>query len=130
MGEKHSPKNSSAPTEDQWAVVSVKLDLILKNQGTQMTDLTALKAVADRLQASDTAALATLQVLKDQNTTLAAKLAAIQTGDPDTQASIDAIVTELSGTADTVDAAVAANPATPNLAPTPAVADVTQDKPA
>lgn len=103
----------------RFAVLSEKLDLIIRNQGTIMTDLSALQAVAARLQASDTAALATLQTLKDQNTALAAQLAAIPTQDPATQAAIDAVVTELSGTADAVDKAVAANPATPNLTPSP-----------
>jgi hypothetical protein len=100
---------------DLLNAINGKLDLSLKNEDTIMTDVTALQAVAARLQASDTAALAALQSLKDQNTALAAQLGAIQTGDPTTQAAIDAVVTQLTTTADAVDAAVTANPATPNL---------------
>lgn len=84
-----------------------------------MIDVTALQAVAARLQASDTAALAALQALKDQNTLLAAQLAAIPVQDPATQAAINDVVTSLTSTADTVDKAVAANPQTPNLTPSP-----------
>ena len=112
------PWNAEPPP---WAVeLKHQGALILNRLENIMTDVTKLQAVAARLQASDTAALAALQSLKDQNTALAAQLAAIQTGDPTTQAAIDAVVTELTGTADAVDQAVTANPATPNLAPSPA----------
>ena len=99
-----------------------KVDLMLHKQERLMVDVSKLQAIGARLQASDTAALAALQALKDQNTALAAQLAGIQTGDPTTQKAIDDVVTQLTTTADTVDAAVAANSATPNLAPSPAVA--------
>src|SRR6266704_2489408 len=85
-----------------------------------MTDVAKLQEITARLQASDTAALAALQQLKDQNVALAAQLATIQTGDPVTQKAIDDVVSQLTNTADTVDKAVAANPATPNLAASPA----------
>ena len=104
----------------RFDVVDQQLGLIVSNQETIMTDVTKLQAIATRLQATDTAALAALQSLKDQNTALAAQLAAIPTQDPATQAAIDAVVTQLTTTADTVDAAVTANPATPNLKPSPA----------
>jgi hypothetical protein len=96
------------------------LGIVVKNQEKIMIDVTALQAVAARLQASDTAALASLQALKDQNTALAAQLAAIQTSDPTAQTAIDAVVKQLTDTANAVDSAVTANPATPNLAPSPA----------
>ncbi len=96
-----------------------KVDLTLENQETTMIDLAKLKDAVARLQASDTAALSALQTLKDQNTALAAQLAAVQTGDPTTQQAIDDVVKQLTQTADTVDAAVAANPSTPNLAASP-----------
>jgi small-conductance mechanosensitive channel len=104
----------------QWAEdLQESLNLLNQKMEIVMTDTATLKAAADRLQASDTAALAALQGLKDQNTALAAQLAAVQTGDPTTQAAIDAVVTELTSTADTVDKAVAANAAVPNLSPSP-----------
>ncbi len=99
-----------------------KVDLVLDTQETMMIDVTRLQAIGARLQASDTAALAALQALKDQNTALAAQLTGIQTGDPTTQKAIDDVVAQLTTSADTVDAAVAANPATPNLTPSPAAA--------
>jgi hypothetical protein len=80
-----------------------------------MIDLSALQSVATRLDASDTAELALLQSIKDQNVDLAAQLAALQAGDPATQATIDAVVKQLTDTADKVDASVAANPKTANL---------------
>ena len=90
--------------------------LILNRLEHIMLDIAKLQSVAARLQASDTAALATLQALKDQNTALAAKLAALPpVDDPTTQSAIDAVVSSLTDTADKVDAAVTANPATPNL---------------
>lgn len=97
------------------------LSLLIQNQELMMIDVSALQAVAARLQASDTAALAALQALKDQNTSLATQLAAIPTQDPATQTAINDVVTALTGTADAVDKAVTANPATPNLTPSPAV---------
>jgi hypothetical protein len=97
-------------------VLKQTLDLAME---TIMTDVTKLTAIATRLQASDTAALAALQGLKDQNTALAAQLAAIPAQDPATQTAIDAVVTALTTTADSVDKAVTANPATPNLTPSP-----------
>jgi len=112
------------PWEDapHWALeLGIMLGIVIANQETIMIDVTALQAVAARLQASDTAALSALQALKDQNTALAAQLAAIPTQDPTTQAAINDVVTALTGTADAVDKAVAANPATPNLTPSPAV---------
>ena len=86
-------------------------------------DTSKLEAAVARLQASDSAAIAAYQTLKDQNTQLAAQLAAIVVppADTTTQAAIDAVVTALTSTADTVDAAVTANPATPNLTPSPTV---------
>lgn len=96
-----------------------KVDLVLNHQEKIMIDVSALQSVAARLQASDTAALAALQALKDQNTSLAAQLAAIPTQDPATQSAINDVVTALTTTADKVDAAVTANPATPNLTPSP-----------
>ncbi len=85
-----------------------------------MTDTTALLAVTARLKASDTNMLVFLQSIKDQNTALAAQLAAIPpSNDPATQAIIDTVVTDLKASADAVDAAVTANPATPNLTPSP-----------
>jgi hypothetical protein len=104
---------------DRLESLSQKMDLIIENQETTMIDVTALQAVATRLQASDTAALAALQALKDQNTSLAAHLAAIPTQDPATQTAINDVVTALTGTADAVDKAVTANPDTPNLTPSP-----------
>src|SRR6266702_6719093 len=82
-----------------------------------MTDVAKLQEITARLQASDTAALEALQQLKDQNVALAAQLAVVQTGDPTTQKVVDDVVGKLTTVANTVDAAVAANPATPNLAP-------------
>lgn len=102
---------------DRLDALSDKLDLL---QETIMIDVTALQAVAARLQASDTVALAALQALKDQNIALAAQLAAIPVQDPATQTAIDAVVTSLTSTADAVDKAVTANPQTPNLTPSPA----------
>lgn len=96
--------------------------IIIEKLEEIMIDTTQLKAMADRLQASDTAVLAVLQNVKDQNTALAAQLAAINTGDPTSQAAIDAIAKELSDSADGIDAAVTANTAVPNLAPSPAPA--------
>ena len=95
-----------------------KVDL---NQETIMADVSKLQAIAARLQASDTAALAALQALKDQNTALAAQLSAVPgVADPAIQKAIDDAVAQLTSAADAVDAAVAANPATPNLTPSPA----------
>jgi len=94
-------------------------------QENMMTDVAKLQEITARLQASDTAALAALQQLKDQNVALAAQLATIQTGDPVTQKAIDDVVSQLTNTADTVDKAVAANPTTPNLAASPAAKPVT-----
>jgi hypothetical protein len=111
------------PWEDapHWALeMGIMLGIVIGNQETIMIDITALQAVAARLQASDTAALAALQALKDQNTSLAAQLAAIPTQDPTTQAAINDVVTALTTTANSVDSAVTANPATPNLTPSPA----------
>ena len=86
-----------------------------------MADVSKLQAIAARLQASDTAALAALQALKDQNTALAAQLSAVPTvSDPAIQKAIDDAVAQLTQAADAVDAAVGANPATPNLDPSPA----------
>src|SRR6266568_286643 len=87
---------------------------------TMMTDVAKLQEITARLQASDTAALEALQQLKDQNVALASQLAAVQTGDPATQKVVDDVVGKLTTVANTVDAAVAANPATPNLGPSPA----------
>src|SRR6266581_934918 len=84
-----------------------------------MTDVAKLQEITARLQASDTAALEALQQLKDQNVALASQLAAVQTGDPATQKVVDDVVGKLTTVANTVDAAVAANPATPNLRPSP-----------
>src|SRR6266568_3916638 len=84
------------------------------------TDVAKLQEITARLQASDTAALEALQQLKDQNVALASQLAAVQTGDPATQKVVDDVVGKLTTVANTVDAAVAANPATPNLGPSPA----------
>src|SRR6266436_3744379 len=90
-------------------------------QETIMADVSKLQAIAARLQASDTAALAALQALKDQNTALAAQLSAVPgVADPAIQKAIDDAVAQLTSAADAVDAAVAANPATPNLTPSPA----------
>src|SRR6266478_8131757 len=94
-----------------------KVDL---TQETIMADVSKLQAIAARLQASDTAALAALQQLKDQNTALAAQLSAVPVTDPDVQKAIDDAVTQLTAAADAVDKAVAANPATPDLTPSPA----------
>ncbi len=58
-------------------------------QETIMADVSKLQAIAARLQASDTAALAALQQLKDQNTALAAQLSAVPVTDPDVQKAID-----------------------------------------
>src|SRR6266704_4532818 len=88
-------------------------------QENMMTDVAKLQEITARLQASDTAALEALQQLKDQNVALAAQLAVVQTGDPTTQKVVDDVVGKLTSVADTVDAAVAANPATPNLRPSP-----------
>ena len=90
--------------------------LIINRLDHIMLDITKLQSVVARLQASDTAALAALQALKDQNTAMAAKLAALPpVDDPTTQKAIDDVVASLTDTADKVDAAVTANPATPNL---------------
>lgn len=94
-----------------------------------MINVAALQAAAARLQASDTAALATLQLLKDQNVALAAQLAAIPVQDPATQAAIDVVVSSLNGTADAVEKAVADNKDTPNLAPSPAPDALALDAP-
>jgi len=91
-------------------------------QETIMADVSKLQAIAARLQASDTAALAALQQLKDQNTALAAQLSAVPVSDPDVQKAIDDAVAQLTAAADAVDKAVAANPATPDLTPSPAPA--------
>jgi|SRR6266705_4959651 len=97
-----------------------KVDL---EQEKTMVDVSKLQAAAARLQASDTAALAALQVLKDQNVALAAQLSAIPgVADPAIQKAIDDAVAQLTTAADTVDAAVSANPAVPNLDPSPAPA--------
>jgi len=99
-----------------WAVeLGYVMGLILGNTESIMIDLTALQAVAARLEASDNAELTLLQSIKDQNVALAAQLATLQAGDPATQATIDSVVQQLKDTADKVDAAVAANPQTPNL---------------
>jgi hypothetical protein len=99
-----------------WAIeLGIMVSLLIENTESLMIDLSALQAVATRLDASDTAELALLQSIKDQNTDLAAQLAALQTGDPATQATIDTVVKQLSDTADKVDASVAANPKTANL---------------
>ena len=98
-------------------VDKVDLEQLKENM---MTDVAKLQDITARLQASDAAALAALQQLKDQNVTLAAQLSTIQTGDPATQKAIDDVVSQLTDTADTVDRGVAANPATPNLTPSPA----------
>src|SRR6266705_4287417 len=95
-----------------------EVDLQQKNEN-MMTDVANLQEITARLQASDTAALEALQQLKDQNVALASQLAAVQTGDPATQKVVDDVVGKLTSVADTVDAAVAANPATPNLRPSP-----------
>src|SRR6266446_3811104 len=101
-------------------VVGNKVDL---TQEKIMVDVSKLQAAAARLQASDTAALAALQVLKDQNVALAAQLSAIPgVSDPAVQKAIDDAVAQLTTAADTVDAAVTANPAVPNLAPSPVAA--------
>src|SRR5439155_5691031 len=70
-------------------------------QENMMTDVAKLQEITARLQASDTAALAALQQLKDQNVALAAQLAVIQTGDPATQKAIDDVVSQLTNVADT-----------------------------
>ena len=97
-----------------------KMGIIIRNQEKIMIDVAALQAAAARLQTSDTKELALLQTIKDQNVSLAAQLAAIQTNDQPTQDAINAVVKQLNDTADAVDAAVAANPNTPNLVPSPA----------
>lgn len=104
-----------------WALeIGAALGIVISNQETIMTDLSQLQAVAARLEASDTNALSLLQHIKDQNTELAAKLAAIPPADdPATQKQIDDVVSGLKATADAVDAAVAANPQTTNLTPSP-----------
>lgn len=121
--------SDETPRDDRpvWVLeILAKMAIIIEKQERMiMVDLTQLKTMADRLQASDTAILAVLQSVKDQNTALAAQLAAITTGDPTSQAAVDAIAKELSDSADGIDAAVTANTAVPNLAPSPAATPAT-----
>jgi hypothetical protein len=99
--------------------IGAMLGTIIANQETIMSDISQLQAVAARLQASDADALSLLQHIKDQNTELASKLASVQAEDPAEQQKIDDVVAGLKKTADAVDAAVAANPQTTNLTPSP-----------
>ncbi len=102
------------------AMLTTILDNQEKIMATQTVNTDALVAIVARLTAADTSELAALQVLRDQNATLAAQLAALPPAtDPASQAVVDAAVAALTATAASVEAAVAANPATPNLPPAP-----------
>lgn len=94
-----------------------KGDLIIKLLERLMFDQTKLAAAVARLQADDTAAIAALNALRDQNKALAAQLAAISTTDPAVQSAVDAVADQLNATATEVETGIANNPATPDLPP-------------
>lgn len=99
-----------------WAfALRAMLRASLRNQEQIMLDFSKLKDQIARLQASDTAALAALQTVRDQNVQLQAQLSNINVEDPTAQDQIDAMAAQAGQIADTVDQAVANNPNVPNL---------------
>lgn len=122
----HHPGNVVPP----WAVdLNEKLDRILDNLEIIMFDQTKILAVVARLEADDTAAVAALTALRDQNKQVSAQLADVSQQLADlkaggdtaaVQTAIDAIADRLGATADAVEAGVASNPAVTDMPPAPA----------
>jgi hypothetical protein len=127
---RHRHRHAAAEVPPWATVLARKLDLVIRNQEIIMLDTTKLLAVVARLKAVDTAALAALTAMRDQNKQAAAKLADLwqQLADlkagADTtavQTAIDAVADDLSKVADDVEAGVKDNTAVPDMPPAPQV---------